>query len=306
MCVPLFYGAVDQVMEKLPDYTYSIIYVDDGSPDHTLSVIKDLAEQCGGERVKYISFSRNFGKEAAIYAGLSASTGDAAALMDADLQHPPSLLPQMLAALDEEDYDCVAARRVSRKGEPKLRSLFSRAFYALINKVSDVRFEPNVSDFRVMKREMVEAVLSLGEKERFTKGIISWVGFKNKWINYVNVERAAGETTWSFIKLVKYAISGIVAFSTAPLRLATFLGVFVVICAFLYSVYTFILVFVHGEKTSGYATIIIVLLFLGGFIITLLGIIGEYLAMLYKEIKNRPIYIAKETNIHNEAVTGRN
>ena len=304
-CVKLFFEAVESVM-SLPGYTYSIIFVNDGSADSTPDRIKALAKDHGPDKIKYIFFSRNFGKEAAIYAGLCASKGDYAALMDCDLQHPPYMLPQMLSVLDRGDADICAARRVSRNGEPRLRSFFSRRFYTIINKLSDVKLEPNVSDYRLMTRKVVNAIISLPERERFTKGLFSWVGFKTEWFDYENVERAAGKSTWSFFKLFKYAVSGITAFSTAPLHFASVLGFIIVAGGFLYALFTLSAVFIWGIRTSGYATIIILMLFLSGVIIILLGIIGEYLSRIYKEIKARPVYIAKESNIANLSEKVRN
>ena len=299
-CVLLFYNEVERVMLDMPGYTYTIIFINDGSTDATLHQIKDLAKTYGSDKIKYISFSRNFGKEAAIYAGLKASTGDFTALMDCDLQHPPAMLPRMLSVLDRKEADVCGAKRVNRNGEPKLRSLFSKWFYRLINKLSNVKLEPNVSDFRVMTRDVVKAIISLPERERFTKGIFSWVGFRTEWINYENVERAAGTTTWSFIKLFMYALSGITAFSTAPLRLASVLGFVVVAGGFGYGIFTLLSVLIRGVRTSGFATVIILMLFLSGIIIILLGIIGEYLSRIYYEIKARPVYISNETNIRHE------
>jgi glycosyltransferase involved in cell wall biosynthesis len=293
-CVRLFYDAVTAVMGGL-DYAYTIYYINDGSRDNTLDEIKKLVE-VDGERVKYVSFSRNFGKEAAIYAGLQATTAEYVVLMDTDLQHPPTLIPAMLDAL-EEGYDSCTVNRVDRRGEPVVRSFFANAFYGVINSMSQIKLRPRASDFRMMKREMVDALLSLGEYERFSKGLFEWVGYKTKWIEYENVQRAAGETKWSFMSLMKYAISGIVAFTTAPLRLATVLGALVIAAAVITALVVFIQFLIFGTNQSGTSTIVILLLFIGGVIIFLLGIIGEYIARIYSEVKRRPIYIAKESNI---------
>ncbi|MDR2355578.1 MAG: glycosyltransferase family 2 protein [Clostridiales Family XIII bacterium] len=295
-CIRLFYDAVSRVMRELKGCDWTVCYVDDGSSDDTLSEIKKLAAEKGERQIKYVSFTRNFGKEAAIYAGLKHSDGDLVALMDADLQDPPTLLPEMLKAVNEEGYDSCATCRTSRTGEPPVRSFFANVFYRLINSISDTKFKPGARDFRLMTHEMRDAVLKLGETERFTKGLLSWVGFRTKWIEYENVKRAAGQSKWSFFKLLKYAISGIVAFSTAPLRLASVLGFVVVGAAALYALYIFLKAVIYGTNSSGFSTIIILMMFFSGIIILLLGIIGEYLSRVYSEIKRRPVYIARETN----------
>jgi glycosyltransferase involved in cell wall biosynthesis len=296
-CVRLFYDAVSRVMNEQEGYDWSVLYVDDGSSDGTLSEIKKLAAEKGAGRIKYVSFARNFGKEAAICAGLRMSDGDSVVLMDADLQDPPALLPEMMKAVDEEGYDSCATCRTNRRGEPAVRSFFANVFYRLINSISDTEFKPGARDFRLMTREVRDAVLRLGETERFSKGLLSWVGFRTKWIAYENVKRAAGQTKWSFFKLLKYAVGGIVAFSTVPLRLASVLGFVVVAAAALYALYIFLKAVIYGTNSSGFSTIIILMMFFSGMIILLLGIIGEYLSRVYSEIKRRPIYIAKETNV---------
>jgi glycosyltransferase involved in cell wall biosynthesis len=294
---PLF-EELRSVLESINDITYSVLYVDDGSKDQTFQKIKELAERWG-EKIHYIQFARNFGKEAAIYAGLSRSCGDYVVLMDADLQHPPELIPEMLAAM-EEGYDCCGARRVDRGGEPLIRSFFSTLFYKMINRITAMRLVPGGSDYRMMTRKMVDAVVSLSERERFTKGIMSWVGFDTKWITYENVERFAGKTKWSFMGLVKYAWNGFLSFATTPLRAAIYLGVVVVIAAVIY----FFVVFIQALEgirvwTEG-TTLILLLLVTSGIIIAMLGVIGEYLARIYLELKQRPIYIEKESNIKSD------
>jgi len=298
-CVPLFYGAVSGVFASLGGYDFTVTYVDDGSTDGTLGAIKRLAEEHGPSKVKYISFSRNFGKEAAIYAGLKSAKGDLVVLMDADLQHPPSLIPEMLAAI-ESGYDSCAAYRGNRKGEAPFRSFLAGRFYGLLNSMSSVEMMPSATDFRMMTRKMLDAVLSLGETERFTKGLFQWVGFTTKWIEFPNVPRAAGRTKFSFFALFKYAVNGFVAFSTVPLRLASVIGAFTVAAAFAYMIYEFVKAAFFGVKTAGFATTVILILFLGGMIIVLLGIIGEYLARIYQEIKKRPVYVARETNAEDD------
>lgn len=297
-CVGLFYNRIKEVFAEMPGYDFIITYIDDGSKDHTMEEIKKLVSQTDAGQVQYISLSRNFGKEAALYAGLSNCTGDYVAVLDADLQHPPELLKEMVVAIEEEGYDCASARRVSRKGEPVIRSLFSRAFYHIINHLTVIDLMPGSTDYRLMKRDVVESIVSITEKERFTKGIYAWVGYKNKWIEYENVERAAGKTTWNFWGLVRYAYSGFIAFATTPLRGVIWMGMFVVFASVIYAIRIYIgALGTPFDSRTGYSTIIIFILFFGGVIITILGMIGEYLARIYMEVKNRPIYLARETNI---------
>lgn len=295
-CITLIYEKVYQVFQNIEGYDFSFLFVNDGSADNTLKQIKLLANEKGNEKIRYISFARNFGKESAIYAGLSASSGEYVVLMDADLQHPPCLLVDMIAEM-EQGYDCCAARRISRKGEPFIRSVFSNLFYKLINKVTAMELRSGETDYRMMTRQVVEAIVSLNERERFIKGIYSWVGFNTKWIEYENVERAAGHTTWSFMGLINYAVSGFIAFATTPLRSVIYLGMLVVVVAFIYALVILFGALCGGGERNGYASIVIILLFLGGVIITILGIIGEYLARIYYEVKGRPICIVKESNI---------
>ncbi len=297
-CIELFYNAVREVFRKLPDFDFIITYVDDGSRDHTLNEIKRVVEIAGQGSVQYIALSRNFGKESAIYAGLSKSTGDYVALIDADLQHPPELLIPMIDAIEKEGYDRATARRVSRKGEPLVRSAFSKAFYSIINHITVLDLISGSTDYCLMKRTVVDSIVSMSERERFTKGIYSWVGFKNKWIEYENVERVAGRTKWSFLGLLRYAYNGFIAFATTPLRGVVYLGILITIASFWYAIKIGIMALKNPlAPRTGYNSIMIVLLFLGGVIITTLGVIGEYLARIYMEVKNRPIYIERETNI---------
>lgn len=294
--LPLYYAAMNErVFKRLTDYAFELIFVNDGSKDRTLPILRELAK--ADERVKYISFSRNFGKEAAMYAGLQHANGDFVCVMDADLQDPPELIEQMLTRLNDEDRDCVATRRVTRKGEPKIRSAFARAFYRVINRISDTEFVDGARDFRMMRRCVVDAVLSLGEYHRFSKGIFMWVGFDTVWIEYENVERAAGETKWSFWKLMRYAIEGIISFSVAPLQLATAVGCVVSAVALVYMLIRVIIAMIWGNPVAGYPSLLAIILFLGGFVLLALGIIGEYVARTYMQVKQRPIYIQKETNI---------
>lgn len=297
-CIQAFYNSVKEVFKKLYKYDFIITFVDDGSKDNTLNLIKEVVSTATKGKVQYIALSRNFGKESAIYAGLSKSTGDLVALMDADLQHPPELLIKMLYAIENEGYDRATACRISRTGEPVIRSLFSRAFYHIINHVTVIDLVPGSTDYCLMKRSVVEAILSVTERERFTKGIYAWVGYKNKWIEYENVERVAGKTKWNFIGLLRYAYSGFIAFATTPLRGVVYLGVLITIAAFIYAANIWISTMQNPyAPRTGYASIMIIMLFLGGVIITTLGMIGEYLARIYMEVKNRPIYFERETNI---------
>lgn len=291
----MFYEHTKEVVSKIEGYDFSFIFIDDGSKDDTLEKLERIAEK--DDAVKYISFSRNFGKEAALYAGFSNSTADLVAAIDADLQHPPELLQQMIDAIDKEGYDTCSARRVSRDGEPKIRSFFARMFYRMINKMSDIEIVDGAVDYRMMRREMVDAIVSMPEVERFTKGIFSWVGFKTKWIEFKNVERIAGETKWSFWKLFKYAISGITGFTTAPLKFATFAGALVSGISFISLIVVIIKTIAEKSAGSGYATLVTLVLFTCGIILLFLGIIGEYLSKMYYEIKHRPIYVTRRTNI---------
>ncbi|MCM1103046.1 MAG: glycosyltransferase family 2 protein [Clostridium sp.] len=297
-CVKLLYAEVEKECSSLEteNIVWRMIYIDDGSKDNTLGRIKELVQEKGADSVKYISFSRNFGKEAAIYAGLSYAKGDYVVLMDADLQHPPALIPQMLVKI-EEGYDCCGARRVSRKGEPKVRSLFSRLFYRSMKRLTGLEMTQGGSDYRMMTRQVAETIVSMKEKERFVKGIFSWVGFSTCWIEYQNVERAAGKTKWSFGGLFRYAVNGLIAFAATPLRAAIWMGFIIDIITIIYAIYFFVSNINSTGQRTGYATIVLLLMFFGGTIILLLGVIGEYLARIYMESKDRPIFILKDSNI---------
>lgn len=268
-----------------------IIYVNDGSKDGTLAEIKKLHEE--DERVKLLSFSRNFGKEAAIYAGFRKAAGDYVVMMDADLQDPPSLLPELFGYIDE-GYDSVATRRVSRKGEPIIRSFFARKFYKLMNNISKTEIVDGARDYRLMTRAVVDAVLSMGEYNRFSKGIFGWVGYETKWVEFENVERTRGETKWSFWGLVKYSIEGIVAFSTAPLSIASFMGVLFCVLAFILIIVIIVRTSIFGDPTSGWPSLVCIISLISGVQLLCLGIIGQYLSKTYLEVKNRPLYIVKE------------
>ncbi|MBR6147704.1 MAG: glycosyltransferase family 2 protein [Lachnospiraceae bacterium] len=294
-CVQQLFHTVESVFANMEEYDYSILYIDDGSKDNTLQRIKELVKQYGKEKVRYISFARNFGKESAIYAGFENCDGDYIVLMDADLQHPPTLLPKMITKL-EEGHDCCGARRVSRKGEPLIRSLFSKFFYSFINRVTVMNLVPGGSDFRIMTKQVANAIVSLAEKERFIKGIMSWVGFDTVWIEYENVERYAGNSKWSFFGLVRYAWHGFVSFATTPLRAAVWLGLFMIVVSVIYTIKLLHDTIIGGRAWLDTTTILLVLMMIGGVIVLLLGVIGEYIARIYLELKGRPIYIAKESN----------
>ena len=289
---PIFYKTVHEMEDKLPSVDLEFVFVDDGSKDGTLQVIKDLRSQ--DERVHYVSFSRNFGKEAGIYAGLEKAKGDYVVIMDVDLQDPPALLPEMLGFIESGEYECVATRRVDRKGEPVIRSWFARKFYRLMNKISSADVVDGARDYQMMTRKVVEAILSLGEYNRFSKGIFGWVGFKRKWLEFENVERVAGETKWSFLKLFIYAIEGIVAFSTAPLILASVFGSIMCLVAFLFIVIIIVRTLVFGDPTSGWPSMVCIILLVSGIQLLCLGIQGQYMAKMYLETKKRPIYLVQE------------
>ena len=292
--LPFFYEAVTEVAASIPDYEFSFIFVNDGSKDRTLQVLKELAQK--DKRVQYLSFSRNFGKEAAMYAGFCNATGDYVAVMDADMQDPPSLLPEMIHTLETEEYDSVATRRVTRDGEPPIRSFFARMFYRIINRISEADIVDGARDFRLMKREMVEAIVSMCEYNRFSKGIFGWIGFRTKWLPFKNVERVAGETKWNFWKLFKYSIDGIVNFSQAPLSIASMTGLFLTLVSFLMVIFVFVRRMIFGDPVAGWASTICIMLFIGGVQLLCMGIMGQYLAKTYLEVKHRPHYIVAETN----------
>ena len=291
--LPLFYAEITRVAEQMAPLTFEFVFIDDGSSDGTLSTLRSLAAQ--DKRLRFVSFSRNFGKEAAILAGLEAAEGAYIATMDADLQDPPALLPELYRAVTEEGYDCAATRRTSREGEPPIRSFFARMFYKLINKISDADIVDGARDYRLMRRRMVEAVLSMREYNRFSKGIFGWVGFQTKWVPFTNVERAAGETKWSFRKLFLYSLEGIVAFSTAPLAIASVLGALLCAAASLFIAVVILKTFLFGDPVSGWPSMMCVILFLGGIQLFCAGISGQYLAKTYLETKKRPVYLVRET-----------
>ena len=291
----LFYDEISAVAGKMSAYDFEFIFVNDGSRDNTLKICKELAEK--DERVKYISFSRNFGKEAGIYAGFEKAKGDLVCMMDADLQDPPSLLPEMVKIIEEDGYDSVATRRVTRKGEPPIRSFFAGLFYKLMNKISRTEIVDGARDYRLMTRQFVNSLLSLGEYNRFSKGLFGWVGYQTKWLEYENVERAAGETKWSFWKLLLYSIEGIMAFSTVPLAISAVMGILFCAIAFVMILFIIVKTLVFGDPVAGWPSTACIILFVGGVQLFCVGILGQYLAKTYLEVKGRPIYICKETNI---------
>lgn len=293
--LPIFYEAVCDVAEALKEeYDLSLLLVNDGSKDGTLKVMKQLMAR--DTRVHYISFSRNFGKEAAMYAGFCNAKGDYVAVIDSDMQDPPSLLPEMLRILKEEEYDSVATRRVTRDGEPPIRSWFARMFYRTINAISEADIVDGARDFRLMKREMVDAIVAMSEYNRFSKGIFGWIGFKTKWLPYKNVERVAGETKWSFWGLFKYSIDGIVNFSQAPLSIASLTGLIFTLIAFFMILFIIVRKIIFGDPVAGWASTICVILFIGGIQLLCMGIIGQYLAKTYLEVKKRPHYIVAQSS----------
>lgn len=291
--LPIFYEEVSKVLKEIKTLDYEIIFVDDGSKDNTLNIIKAYSKL--DKKVKYISFSRNFGKEAAMIAGLEYSKGDYVTLMDADMQDPPSLLPKMYEIITKDGYDVVGTRRVTRKGEPKIRSFFSRMFYRIINKMSRIEMVDGARDFRLMKRKVVDAIISMKEYNRYSKGIFSFVGFKTKWLEYENIKRVAGKTKWSFWKLFKYAIEGIVGYSTFPLVLSALIGLVFCLLSFIMIIVIIVKTLIFGDPVSGWPSLMCVIFFIGGIQLFVMGIIGEYLSKTYLETKNRPIYIINET-----------
>ncbi len=297
-----FYEEMERIAAQMPENTFEYVFVDDGSRDGTLRCMRELRKK--DQRVKYVSFSRNFGKEAAIYAGLTHATGDYVAIMDADLQDPPSLLPEMYRAVTKEGYDSAATRRVTRKGEPPIRSFFARCFYRMMNRISDVELMDGARDYRLMSRQYVDALLSLQEYNRFSKGLFGWVGFRTKWIEFENVERIAGETKWSFWKLFKYSLDGIVAFSSTPLYISSVLGAGMCGVAVLAILFIIIRQLLFGGSAYGWPSMACIVILIGGLQLLCIGILGLYLSKAYLEVKNRPVFIAKETATDEEEGAG--
>ncbi|MDL2246056.1 glycosyltransferase family 2 protein [Methanobrevibacter sp. OttesenSCG-928-K11] len=293
----IFYNEISTALNNLNNIHWSVLFINDGSKDNTLQIIKNLS--INYENIEYLSFSRNFGKESAIYAGLENSTEDYVLIMDADLQDPPHLIPEMLKNASM-GYDIVSTRRVSRKGEPIVRSFFARVFNKLINLLSDVEIVDGARDYKLITAEVKDSVLGLKEYNRFSKGIFQWIGFKNKWIEYENIERSAGETSWSFWSLFKYSISGIISFTTAPLHVSTIIGILFAIISFILIVIIVIKTLLFGDPVDGWPSTISIILFVGGIQLFAIGILGQYISKIYLEVKNRPHYIIKEKNIDNK------
>lgn len=293
-----FYNEIIKTASEIPDAEFEFLFIDDGSSDDTLDILKQLRQQ--DKRVRYLSFSRNFGKEAAIYAGLENSIGDYVVIIDADLQDPPHLIKDMYHGITEEGYDCVATRRTTRQGEPPIRSFFAKCFYRIMNRVSKTEIVDGARDFRMMKRKMVKAILNVSEYNRFSKGIFGWVGFKTKWLEYENVERVAGKTKWSFWKLFLYSLDGIMAFSTAPLAIASITGLVFCIIALAAIVFTIIRQLIWGGSAFGWSSQVCIILLIGGIQLFCIGILGQYIAKTYLETKKRPLYIISDSDEENK------
>ncbi len=293
LALPYFYNEINKVSKKLSKVIFEIIFVDDGSTDKTLEVIKEMIRK--DKRIRFISFSRNFGKEAAMYAGLSYATGEYITIMDADLQDPPEMLIEMYDNIKNGEYDCIGTRRISRKGEPVIRSFFAKMFYKIINKMSKIEMVDGARDFRLMTRKMVNAILSLKEYNRYSKGLFSYVGFKTKWLEYKNIERVAGKSKWNFLKLFVYAIEGIVGFSTIPLILSAIIGLFFCLLSFIMIIVIIVRTLIWSDPVSGWPSLVCIILFVSGIQLFCIGIIGTYLSKIYLETKNRPVYVIKET-----------
>lgn len=293
--LPFFFAAVKELASEMKEHEFEFLFINDGSKDNTLDVIHNMSGE--DSRVKFISFSRNFGKEAAVYAGLTHATGDYVAIMDADMQDPPSLIPEMYQYVSSGEYDSVATRRITREGEPPIRSMCARQFYKIINRISKTDIVDGARDFRLMNRKMVDAIVSMEEYNRFSKGIFGWVGFKTKWLPYVNVERVAGESKWSFWKLFLYSLEGITAFTTAPLAIASIAGFVFCFLAFVFMIIIVVKTLIWGDPVGGWPSMVCSMLFIGGIQLFCTGILGQYLSKAYLETKKRPLYITKEDNI---------
>ncbi len=293
--LPYFYSELQNVIKEMGTLDFELLFIVDGSKDNTLEKIMDIEQ--GNQTVSYISFSRNFGKEAAICAGLRNAKGEYVAVMDADLQDPPSLLPEMFRLVSEEGYDCAAARRTTRKGEPFIRSVFARMFYHIMEHISQANMVDGARDYRLMNRKFVDSLLEIGEYNRFSKGLFGWVGFKTKWVEFDNVERIAGKTKWSFWKLFHYSMEGIIAFSSIPLALSSFFGILSFAAAFIFLFFVIIRRLFFGDPVAGWASIVSIILFIGGIQLFCMGILGQYLSKTYLETKKRPIYIVRESNV---------
>ena len=293
--LPIFYREITTVCSEMEyEYEYELLFINDGSKDKTEDILIKLGKK--DSHVKYISFSRNFGKEAAMYAGFCNASGEYVAVMDADMQDPPALLPQMVEKIVSGEYDSVATRRVTRQGEPPIRSFFARQFYKIINKISDADIVDGARDFRLMRREMVDAIISMGEYNRFSKGIFGWIGFKTYWLPYENVERVAGETKWNFWKLFKYAVDGIINFSQAPLSISSWVGMFMTFLSMVFIGFIVIRKLIFGDPVDGWASTVCIIMMIGGIQLFCIGIMGQYVAKTYMETKRRPHYIVRKSN----------
>lgn len=292
--IGILYKELNRVTETLQEYEFEYLFINDGSSDGTLELVQELSKK--DERVRYVSFSRNFGKEAALYAGLSNATGDYVATMDADLQDPPALLPQMIAMMEEGDCDNVATRRVNRKGEPPIRSWFAKCFYKLMRRLSGMEIADGARDYRLMSRTMVDSILAVSEYNRFSKGIFAWVGYETRWLEFENVERSAGETKWSFWKLLRYSFDGIINFSDMPIRISSYLGLILTFVSFVAIVVEVIRALLFGDPVAGWPSLVCIITFIGGIQLFCMGIMGQYIAKTYMEVKRRPHYIVKESN----------
>ena len=291
----ILYQELVHVTNGMKDYDFEYIFVNDGSKDETLPLVKDMAEE--DARVKYVSFSRNFGKEAALLAGLTYAKGDLVATMDADMQDPPALLPELVDYVESGVYDNAATRRVTRKGEPVIRSFFARTFYKMMRHMTDIQIVDGARDYRVMSRAMVDAILSLQEYNRFSKGIFAWVGYETKWVEFENVERSAGETKWNFWKLLRYSMEGIVSFSNTPIHMASYLGLGLTGVSLIALIFVFVRALIFGDDVAGWPSLVCIITFLGGVQLFVIGVMGQYISKTYLEVKRRPHYIVKDTNL---------
>ena len=298
----ILYKELNRIVGDMPNYDFEYVFVNDGSKDRTLPILKEMAAV--DSKVKYVSFSRNFGKEAGLLAGLKCAKGDMVATMDADMQDPPSLLPEMVAYVESGEYDNAATRRVTRKGEPVIRSFFARSFYKLMRRITDIEIVDGARDYRVMNRAMVDSIIAVQEYNRFSKGIFAWVGYETKWLEFENVERSAGETKWSFWKLFKYSIEGIVSFSDAPINIASWLGLIMTGISFLAMTFLFVRALLFGDPVAGWPSLACIMTFIAGVQLFVMGVMGQYISKTYMEVKRRPHYIIKDTNCKDTEVHG--
>ncbi len=298
LTLPILYKELERVTAAMPDYDFEYLFINDGSKDKTLSMLRELAE--ADKKVHYVSFSRNFGKEAALIAGLQYAKGDLVATMDADMQDPPALLPEMVGYVESGEYDNAATRRVTRKGEPVIRSFFARSFYKLMRRMTDINIVDGARDYRVMSRAMVDSILSLQERNRFSKGIFAWVGYETKWVEFENVERSAGETKWNFWKLLRYSVEGIVSFSNTPIHMASYMGLGLTGLSALALIFVVVRALMFGDPVAGWPSLVCIITFIGGVQLFVMGVMGQYIAKTYMEVKRRPHFIVKESNCAQE------